>query len=52
MVSPQQGLKGFAGLIGFFFGALLLSALVGTAPAQNTAYGTGGARAQYDGHSR
>jgi hypothetical protein len=33
MVSPQQGLKGFAGAIGFFFGALLLSALVGAATA-------------------
>jgi Chaperone of endosialidase len=43
MASPQQGLKGLAGAIGFFFGALLLSALVGaaTAVAQNTAFGTG-----------
>jgi hypothetical protein len=33
MVSSQQGSKGFAGAIGFFFGALLLSALVGAATA-------------------
>jgi hypothetical protein len=33
MASPQQGLKGLAGAIGFFFGALLLSALVGAATA-------------------
>jgi hypothetical protein len=31
MISPQPGLKGFAGAIGFFFVALLLSALVGAA---------------------
>ena len=49
MVSPQQGLKGFAGAIGFFFGALLLGMFVRTriASAQcgpagpNTACGTG-----------
>jgi hypothetical protein len=53
MVAPQQGLKGFAGAIGFLFGAVLLGALVctGTAFAQcgptgptnanNTACGTG-----------
>jgi hypothetical protein len=41
MVAPQQGLKGFAGAFGFSLGALLLSALVGSAVAQNTAFGTG-----------
>ena len=43
MASPQQGLKGLAGAVGIFFGALLLSMLVGaaTAIAQNTAFGTG-----------
>jgi invasion protein IalB len=61
MVSPQQGLKGLAGLIGFFFGALLLSALVsadpvaaqcGPAPgAANTAYGDWGTCDQYHGMS-
>src|SRR6516162_6379873 len=29
MASPQQGLKGLAGAVGIFFGALLLSMLVG-----------------------
>jgi hypothetical protein len=33
MVSPQQGLKGLAGAIGFFFGALLLNTLIWADPA-------------------
>jgi len=54
MISPQPGLKGLAGAIGFFFGALLLSALVGDRHRHRPKHSIWdrGARKQYDRHCR